>query len=82
VSKTSVATFVMMLYKHLEPQVINMLPSAISKIHVSFDGWTTKGGKRGFFGVIVHFTDVDGAIHDLPVDLPQLASAHIGEDTA
>jgi len=82
VSKTSVATFVMTLYKHLQPQVINMLSSAISKIHVSFDGWTTKGGKRGFFGVIAYLTDVDGVSHDLPIDLPQLAGAHIGEATA
>jgi len=59
-----------------------MLSSAISKIHVSFDSWTTKGGKRGFSGVIAHFAEVDGVIHDLPIDLPQLAGAHIGEAIA
>jgi hypothetical protein len=82
VSKTSVAAFVMRLYKHLQPQVVNVLSLAISKVHISFDGWTTKGGKRGFFGVIAHFADVNGVIHDLPIDLPQLAGAHTGEAIA
>lgn len=82
VSKTSVAAFVMRLYKHLQPQFVNALSLAISKIHISFDGWTTKGGKRGFFGVIARFADVNGVIHDLPIDLPQLAGAHTGEAIA
>ncbi|KAA8622731.1 hypothetical protein PtrV1_04037 [Pyrenophora tritici-repentis] len=59
-----------------------MLSSAISKIYISFDGWTTKGGKRGFFGVVAHFADADGTIRDLPIALPQLTGAHTGERIA
>ncbi|KAI0603858.1 hypothetical protein TUN205_11899, partial [Pyrenophora tritici-repentis] len=62
--------------------VVQMLSSAISKIHISFDGWTTKGGKRGFFGVVAHFADADGTIRDLPIALPQLTGAHTGERIA
>ncbi|KAI1522449.1 Dimer-Tnp-hAT domain containing protein, partial [Pyrenophora tritici-repentis] len=62
--------------------VVNALSSAVSKIHVSFDGWTTKGGKRGFFGVVAHFADAAGIIRDLPIDLPELAGAHTGEAIA
>ncbi len=72
VSHNSVASFVMRLYRHLEPQVVQMLSSVASKIYISFDGWTTKGGKRGFFGVVAHFADADGTIRDLPIALPQL----------
>ncbi|KAI1519526.1 Dimer-Tnp-hAT domain containing protein [Pyrenophora tritici-repentis] len=82
VSHNSVASFVMRLYRYMEPQVVQMLSSAISKIHISFDGWTTKGGKRGFFGVVAHFADADGTIRDLPIALPQLTGAHTGERIA
>ncbi|RYN15484.1 hypothetical protein AA0113_g12563 [Alternaria arborescens] len=82
VSHNSVASFVMRLYRYMEPQVVQMLSSAVSKIHISFDGWTTKGGKRGFFGVVAHFADADGTIRDLPIALPQLTGAHTGERIA
>ena len=82
VSHNSVASFVMRLYRYMEPQVVQMLSSAISKIHISFDGWTTKGGKRGFFGVVAHFADADGTIRDLPIALPQLTGTHTGERIA
>jgi hypothetical protein len=64
------------------PQVVQILSSAISKIHISFDGWTTKGGKRDFFGIVAHFADADGTIRDLPIALPQLTGAHTGERIA
>ncbi|KAG9385533.1 Dimer-Tnp-hAT domain containing protein [Pyrenophora tritici-repentis] len=76
VSNTSVSTFVMRLFRSIRPQVIDTLSGSVSKIHVSFDGWTTKGGKRGFFGVVAHFADAAGIIRDLPIDLPELAGAH------
>jgi len=44
--------YAMRLYRELQPQIVKALSRASSKIHVSFDGWTTKGGKRGFFGVV------------------------------
>ncbi|KAG9385224.1 Dimer-Tnp-hAT domain containing protein [Pyrenophora tritici-repentis] len=76
VSNTSVSTFVMRLFRSIRPQVIDTLSGSVSKIHVSFDGWTTKGGKRGFSGVVAHFADAAGIIRDLPIDLPELAGAH------
>ena len=48
-------------------------------MHVSFNGWTTKGGKRGFFGSVAYFTTAASAVHDLPISLPKLASAHTGK---
>jgi hypothetical protein len=66
----------------MQPHVIKVLLTAISKVYISFDGWTTKGGKRGFFGVVAHFSDAAGMIRDLPIDLPQLGGAHTGERIA
>jgi hypothetical protein len=51
-------------------------------IHISFDGWTTKGGKRGFLGIVAHFATVDGDVVDMPIDLPQITGAHTGEQLA
>ncbi|KAI1669706.1 Dimer-Tnp-hAT dimerization containing protein [Pyrenophora tritici-repentis] len=56
--------------------------TAASKIHVSFDGWTTKGGKRGFFGVVAHYATATGDVRDVAIDLPHLAGVHSGERIA
>jgi hypothetical protein len=82
VSHTSGSTFVMRLFHHMQPNVINALSTAVSRIHVSFDGWTTKGGKRGYFGIVAHFADANRVIRDLPIDVPQLQGAHSGERIA
>jgi hypothetical protein len=82
VSYTSVSTFVMRLFRSIQPQVVDALLSAVSKIHVSFNGWTTKGSKRSFFGVVAHFANAAGIIQDLPINLPKLASAYTGEAIA
>jgi hypothetical protein len=82
VSHNSVASFVMRLYCYMELQVVQMLSLAVSEIHISFDGWTTKDGKRGFFGVVTHFVDADGTIRDLPIALPQLTGVHTDERIA
>ncbi|PZC88553.1 hypothetical protein A1F95_10865, partial [Pyrenophora tritici-repentis] len=78
-SRTSVKSYVMRLYRELQPQVVEALSQATSKIHVSFDGWTTKGGKRGFFGVVAHYADESSVVIDLPIALPQLTGSHSGD---
>lgn len=82
VSPRSVATYVMRLFRDIQPQVVQALSEAAGKIHISFDGWTTRGGKRGFFGIVAHFANACGVIQDLPIALPQLAGSHTGEAIA
>jgi hypothetical protein len=43
---------------------------------MSFDGWTTKGGKLGFFGVVAHYATAEGVVKDLAIDLPQPSGVH------
>jgi hypothetical protein len=78
-SPRSVATYVMRLFRHIQPQVVQTLSEAGGKIHISFDGWTIKGGNREFFGIVASVADAFGGTRDLPIDLPQLARAHTGE---
>jgi hypothetical protein len=82
VSHNSVSAFVMKLFSALQPRVVKALKAASSKIHISFDGWTTKGGKRGYLGIVAHFATADGDVLDIPIDLPQLIGAHTGERLA
>ena len=72
----------MRLYNYLKPKVVAELSESISKIYISFDGWTTKGGKRGYLGIVAHYVDSSGKLKDLPIALPQLAGAHTGEAMA
>ena len=72
----------MRLYDHLRPQVVTELSRAQSKIHISFDGWTTKGGKRGYLGIVAHYVNSNGSLVDLPIALPQLTGTYSGESMA
>jgi hypothetical protein len=81
-SHVSVARYVMRLYDYIKPTVVKQLSCSLSKIHISFDGWTTKGGKRGYLGLVAHFVSHEGALIDLPIALPQLMGAHTGENMA
>ncbi|KAG9375815.1 Dimer-Tnp-hAT domain containing protein [Pyrenophora tritici-repentis] len=81
-SPRSVATYAMRLFHLMQPQIVHALSSAISKIHIIFDGWTTKGGTRGFFGIVAHFATSSSKINDLPIALPPLTGAHTGEAIA
>jgi hypothetical protein len=81
-SRTSVSSFVMRLYDHMFPRVVADLSESISKIHISFDGWTTKGGKQGYLGMVAHYVNPCGELKDLPIALPQLMGNHSRVNTA
>lgn len=81
-SPRSVAIYAMRLFHYLQPHVVKALSEAISKIHISFDGWTTKGSTRGFFRIVAHFATLSSQIQDLPISLPQLNSAYTGRAIA
>jgi type IV pilus biogenesis protein CpaD/CtpE len=77
-SHNSVSRYVMRLYNYLQPCVAVELFKALSKIHISFDGWIMLGGKQGFLGVVAHFVSSSGELTDLPIALPQLTGTHTG----
>lgn len=81
-SYRSVSVYVMRLYNHLLPRIVLALSEAASKIHVSFDGWTTKGGKKGYLGIVAYFVNRLGKLINLPIALPQLMGPHSGENMA
>ncbi|KAI0603642.1 hypothetical protein TUN205_12148, partial [Pyrenophora tritici-repentis] len=56
-SHNSVSRYVIRLYNYLLPKVVASLSESMSKVHISFDGWTTKGGKRGYLGIVAHYVD-------------------------
>jgi hypothetical protein len=57
-SYNSVLRYVMRLYNYLKPLVVKELLGSISKIHLSFDSWTTKGGKKGFLSIVAYYVTV------------------------
>jgi hypothetical protein len=81
-SRTSVSRYVLRLYDFIKPIVVTELSRSLSKIHISFDGWTTKGGKQGYLGLVAHFVNHAGDLIDLPIALPQLIGAHSGDNIA
>jgi hypothetical protein len=82
VSYNSVSTFVIKLFSAIQPRVIKAIQTACSKIYISFNGWTTKGGKRGFLGIVTYFATVDSIVVNMPIDLLQLVGAYTGKRLA
>jgi hypothetical protein len=72
----------MRLYDYIKPAVVTELSRSLSKIYISFDRWTTKGGKQGYLGLIAHFVSHAGVLIDLPIGLPQLIGAHSSDNIA
>jgi hypothetical protein len=81
-SHASVSQYIMRRFDFMLPQIVADLSKSLSKIHISFDGWTTKGGKHGFLGVVAHYVNSTGNLTDLPIALPQLTGTHTGKKIA
>jgi hypothetical protein len=67
------------LFDYLKPLVVRELSRSLSQIHLSFDGWTIKGGKKGFLSIVAYYVTATGELRDLPIALPQLTGSHSGE---
>jgi hypothetical protein len=70
------------MYTNLLLQVRAELARALSKVHLSFDGWLIKGGKSAFLGLVAHYVNARGKLCDLPIALPQLIGPHDGDNMA
>jgi hypothetical protein len=52
---TTVAQWVHDMFNQFEPEVIEEIANARSRISISFDGWGSKHEKISVIGVVVHF---------------------------
>jgi hypothetical protein len=60
----------MRLYNYLKPLVVKELSQLISKIYLSFNSWTTQGGKKGFLSIVAYYVTANSKLRDLPTALP------------
>ena len=81
-SHNSLRRHILSEYHAMIPAVTQHLKKARSLIHISFDNWTTYGGKRALTGICVHYLDEQGDIQDYVLGLPQLHGRHSGENIA
>jgi hypothetical protein len=58
------------LFDYLKLLVARELSRSLSQIHLSFDGWTTIGGKKGFLSIVAHYVTATGELWNLPIALP------------
>jgi hypothetical protein len=61
-SHHSVSHYVVRLFDYLKPLVVRELLQSLSQIHLSFDRWTTKGGKKGFLSIVAHYVKATGEL--------------------
>ena len=62
-------------------QVVDLLASAKSRIHVSFDLWSSLN-HYALCGVITHFAGQDSHNHSILIGLKRIKGAHSGENIA
>ena len=43
------------MFKHFEPEVIEEVRNAKSRISISFDGWGSKRKRLSVIGIVIHF---------------------------
>ena len=77
-SHRSVRLHIMQDYEAYQAAVIDELACARSKLHFSFDGWTTRSGKHSLTGVCVHHLNREGRVVDYLIALPELLGRHTG----
>ncbi|OLL22978.1 hypothetical protein NEOLI_005448, partial [Neolecta irregularis DAH-3] len=54
------------------------LAQAQSKIHITFDSWTTRSGQHALTGICVHYLDDQGQVRDYLLALPEQLGQHFG----
>jgi len=71
-SRTTVATWIHDMFTHFEPEVIEEIRHAKSKISISFDGWGSKREKISVLRVIAHFINEKYKAVSRLIGLPEL----------
>jgi hypothetical protein len=71
-SHSTVETWIHDLFRHMEPQILEELRNAKSKITITFDGWGSKREKISVLGVVVHFINARYESCTRLIGLPEL----------
>jgi hypothetical protein len=79
-SHQSLCNVIVEEYHAYVPIITTYLRTASSLIHVSFDNWTTTGGKLALTGVYVHMLGTEGEVQDFVLGLPELHGQHTGNN--
>lgn len=69
------------LYKQAQGPVTELLKTARGRIHVTFDGWTSRN-HLSLLGINVFFIDMDWGHRKLLLGLPSVQGRHTGENLA
>ena len=67
------------LYKQTQRPITELLKTARGRIHVTFDGWTSRN-RLSLLGINVFFIDVDWNHRKLLLGLPPVQGRHSGDN--
>jgi hypothetical protein len=80
-SANTVRSWIMSAYGLHQAVVKNLLTTALSKIHLAFDLWTS-GNHKAINGIVAHFIDNNWKPHSVVLGVPELKEAHSGDKIA
>jgi hypothetical protein len=71
-SDKTVNSWITDMFLYFEPELIAEIKGALSRIHISFDGWGSKHDKLSVLGVVIHFINAQGKAVTRLLGLPEL----------
>lgn len=71
-SSSTTASWIHEMFAYFEPQIIEEIRTAKSRISISFDGWGSKHEKISVVGVVVHFINAKCEMVTRLIGLPEL----------
>ena len=80
-SHNTISSWVKQSYKDKRARVKKLLASSLSKIHLSFDNWSS-GNHLAFTAVVAHFCSPAFSIESILIGFRELRGPHSGENIA
>ena len=78
---TSLSNWIKNAFAYRTVNIKYLLVTALSKINISCDIWTSTNG-LSLLGVVAHFIDKDGKLRSVLIGLPRIRGSHTGENIA
>ena len=72
-SPSTIASWIHEMHAHFEPEIIEEIRTARSRISISFDGWGSKREKISVLGVVIHFLNAKYENVTRLIGLPELS---------
>lgn len=81
-SANTLKSWIFAEFEHGKHKIAECLQASKSRVHLSFDGWTSPFSSRGYLAIVAHYLDKDLRICSVLIALKRMKGRHTGENMA